>query len=151
MQALFAPYSAACRLAGRLLPQSLVLLIARLGAGAVFFLSGRTKVEGWFTITDGTFDLFATDYALPFIPPHIAAFAATLSEHLFSAMLILGVFTRLGALGLLGMTLVIQVFVYPDAWPTHLSWAGLLLPLLAKGGGRLSLDHLIGRKLGLVP
>lgn len=150
MKALISLYSAASGLANRLLPESVLLLIARLGAGAIFFLSGRTKVEGWFTITDGTFDLFATDYALPFIPPHIAAYAATISEHLFSVLLFLGLFTRVGALGLLGMTMVIEVFVYPDAWPTHLSWAGLLLPLLAKGGGVISLDHLLGRKLGVL-
>lgn len=135
-------YSGASDLAGRLLPDSLLLLIARLGAAAIFFLSGRAKVEGWFTITDGTFDLFATEYALPLVPSHIAAYAATISEHLFSILLVLGLCTRGAALGLFGMTLVIEIFVYPDAWPTHLSWAGLLLPLLAKGGGKWSLDRL---------
>ena len=149
MKALISLYSGASNVANRLLPETLLLLIARLGAGAIFFLSGRTKVEGWFTITDGTFDLFASDYALPFIPPHIAAYAATISEHLFSMLLFLGLLTRAGALGLLGMTLVIEVFVYPDAWPTHLGWAGLLLSLLAKGGGKISLDHLVGRELGV--
>jgi len=149
MTALTSLYCSATDLARRLLPDSFLLLVARLGAASIFFLSGRAKVEGWFTITDGTFDLFATDYALPFIPPHIAAYAATISEHLFSVLLAIGLFTRAGALGLLGMTLVIEVFVYPDAWPTHLSWAGLLLPLLAKGGGRFSIDHLLVRKLGL--
>jgi putative oxidoreductase len=79
----------------------------------------------------------------------VAAYAATISEHLFSVLLAVGLFTRAGALGLLGMTLVIEVFVYPDAWPTHLSWTGLLLPLLAKGGGRLSMDHLLIQRLGL--
>ncbi|NMN04731.1 MULTISPECIES: DoxX family protein [unclassified Novosphingobium] len=146
MKMLMTHYQRATDLAGQLLPDWLLLLVARLGAAAIFFLSGRAKVEGWFTITDGTFDLFATDYALPFIPPHIAAYAATICEHLFSALLVLGLFTRAGALGLLGMTLVIEVFVYPDAWPTHLSWAGLLLPLLAKGGGRVSLDSLLRHK-----
>lgn len=145
MKPLIALYAGAADLAARLLPEAL-LLIARLGAAAIFFLSGRAKVEGWFTITDGTFDLFATEYALPLIPPDIAAYAATASEHLFSILLVLGLCTRGAALGLLGMTLVIQIFVYPDAWPTHLSWAGLLLPLLAKGGGALSLDHLLGRR-----
>lgn len=146
MTALKSLYAAATNLARRLLPDAILLLVARLAAATIFFLSGRAKVEGWFTITDGTFDLFATDYALPFIPPHLAAYAATVSEHLFSALLVLGLFTRAGALGLLGMTLVIEVFVYPDAWPTHLGWAGLLLPLLAKGGGAVSLDHLLDRK-----
>ena len=73
----------------------------------------------------------------------IAAYAATVSEHLFSVLLVLGLFTRLSAAALLGMTLVIEVFVYPDAWPTHLSWAGLLLPLIALGGGKASLDRLL--------
>ena len=150
MQTVVSLYTGAANLANRLLPDSTLLLVARFGAGAIFFLSGRAKVAGWFTITDGTFDLFNTDYALPFIPPHIAAYAATVSEHLFSTMLFLGLFTRVGALGLLGMTLVIEVFVYPDAWPTHLSWTGLLLPLLANGGGRWSLDHLLGRKSGIM-
>ena len=149
MTKLFSLYAGAGALANRLLPESLLLLVARLGAGSIFFMSGRAKVEGLFTITDGTFDLFKTDYALPLVPPHIAAIAATVSEHLFSVLLILGLFTRLGAVGLLGMTLVIEIFVYPDAWPTHLSWAGLFLPLIAKGGGAFSLDHLFGRKLGL--
>ncbi|RXR29753.1 DoxX family protein [Sphingobium fluviale] len=146
MKTLISLYSGAANLAERLLPESLLLLIARLGAAAIFFLSGRAKVEGWFTITDGTFDLFATEYALPLIPPHIAAYAATISEHLFSILLVLGLCTRGAALGLLGMTLVIQIFVYPDAWPTHLSWTGLLLPLLAKGAGAWSLDRLLSRR-----
>ncbi len=146
MKTLISLYSGAANLAERLLPESLLLLIARLGAAAIFFLSGRAKVEGWFTITDGTFDLFATEYALPLIPPHIAAYAATISEHLFSILLVLGLCTRGAALGLLGMTLVIQIFVYPDAWPAHLSWMGLLLPLLAKGAGAWSLDRLISRR-----
>ena len=76
------------------------------------------------------------------IQPELAAYAATYSEHLFPILLVLGLFTRFSAAALLGMTLVIQIFVYPDAWPTHLSWAGLLLPLIALGGGKLSLDRL---------
>jgi putative oxidoreductase len=74
----------------------------------------------------------------------IAAHAATYSEHLFPILLVLGLFSRVGALALLGMTTVIEVFVYPDAWPTHLSWAGLLLPIIARGGGAWSLDRLLG-------
>lgn len=128
-----------------LAPDALLLLVARLGIAAVFFMSGRTKVEGLLTITDGTYELFRTDYALPFIPPEIAAHAATYSEHLFPILLVLGLFTRPAALALLGMTTVIEVFVYPDAWPTHLSWAGLLLPLIFRGGGAWSLDRLLRR------
>jgi putative oxidoreductase len=130
-------------LGAKLLRPTLLLLTNRLGAAAIFFLSGRTKVEGWFTLSDSTFELFRTDYALPLIPPDIAAYAATISEHVFSILLVVGLFTRLSATALLGMTLVIEIFVYPDAWPTHLSWAGLMLPLIAFGGGKLSLDRLL--------
>lgn len=128
--------------AEKLLPSSLLLLVQRLGIAAVFFMSGRTKVDGWFTISDGAFELFRTDYRLPFISPVPAAYAATTAEHLFPILLTLGLFTRVSAGALLVMTSVIEIFVYPDAWPTHLSWAGLLLPLVALGGGKLSLDRL---------
>lgn len=135
-------YARSAALAGGVLTPSLLLLVQRLGVASIFFLSGRTKVEGLFTLTDGTFELFRTEYHLPLVPPVAAAYAATISEHLFSVLLVLGLFTRLSAVALLGMTLVIEVFVYPDAWPTHLSWAGLLLPLIASGAGRASLDRL---------
>lgn len=138
-------YDRAASLAERMLQPSVLLLIQRLGVASIFFLSGRTKVTGLFTLTDGTFELFRTDYRLPLIPPEIAAYAATISEHLFSILLVLGLFTRLSASALLGMTLVIEIFVYPDAWPTHLSWAGLLLPLIACGGGRVSVDRFLKR------
>ncbi len=130
----------------RLLPASALLLVARLGIASVFFLSGRTKVEGLLTIKASTYVLFASEYALPLIPAELAAQLATWSEHLFPILLVLGLFTRLGAGALLGMTAVIEIFVYPDAWPTHLTWAGLLLPLVAYGGGRWSLDGLFGRR-----
>ena len=137
------PYTQAVELAARTLTPSLLLLIQRLGIAAVFFLSGRTKVEGWFTLSDSTFELFRAEYALPLIPPVTAAYLATTAEHVFPILLVLGLFTRASALALLGMTIVIQVFVYPEAWPTHLTWAGLLLPLMALGGGRASLDRLL--------
>ena len=144
MSMLFRYYHKACTLAGRLLPSDLLLLVARLGIAAVFFMSGRTKVVGLLTITDNTYDLFRTDYSLPFMDPVVAAHVATYSEHLFPILLVFGIFTRPAALALLGMTSVIEIFVYPDAWPTHLSWAGLLLPLISLGGGRISLDWLVG-------
>jgi putative oxidoreductase len=128
-------------LASALLPDTLLLLVARFGIASVFFLSGRTKVEGVLTITDSTYELFRTEYALPLVPPEIVAVGATLSEHLFSILLILGLATRFSALALLLMTLTIEIFVYPDAWPTHLSWAAILLPLIARGGGAWSLDR----------
>jgi len=117
--------------------------IDRVAIGAIFFLSGRTKVDGWLTVNDSAYALFRDEFRLPLIPPEIAANAAAWAEHLFPVLLVLGLFTRLSALSLLGMTLVIQVFVYPDAWPTHLSWAGLLLYLVGRGGGRFSLDHIL--------
>jgi len=136
-----APYDFFASTAERLFPPSLLLLIQRLGIAAVFFMSGRTKVDGILTVNDTAFELFRTDYALPLVKPEIAAYAATYSEHLFPLLLVLGLFTRFAGLALLVMTSIIEIFVYPDAWPTHLSWAGLLLPLIALGGGKLSLDR----------
>ncbi|WP_293639189.1 DoxX family protein [Polaromonas sp.] len=126
----------------RLVPHDALALVNRVAIAAIFFMSGRTKVEGWLTVTDSAYSLFRDEYRLPLVPVEIAANAAAWAEHLFPLLLVLGLFTRLSALALLGMTLVIQVFVYPDAWPTHLSWAGLLLYLVGRGAGTLSLDRL---------
>ncbi|ADU15317.1 DoxX family protein [Asticcacaulis excentricus] len=128
------------------LPEDVIALITRFGVAAIFFSSARTKVDGLFHISDGTYVLFEQEYALPLVPPQAAAVAATVSEHLFSVLLVLGLFTRYSALAFLGMTAVIEIFVYPDAWPTHLSWAGLLIYLIGRGGGAFSLD----RRLGLI-
>lgn len=128
----------------RLLPDSALLLVSRLSAASIFFLSGRTKVEGLLSIKPSTYELFRSEYALPLVPPELAAQLATLSEHLFPLLLVLGLFTRGAAFALLGMTAVIEIFVYPDAWPTHLSWVAILLPLLARGGGAFALDRLFG-------
>ncbi len=125
------------------IPEDLIGLVARLGVAGVFFQSARTKVDGLIHITDGTYTLFREEYHLPLIPPDLAAHLATYAEHLFSILLVLGLFTRAPALAFLGMTLVIEIFVYPDAWPTHLSWAGLLIYLIARGGGRFALDRLL--------
>jgi putative oxidoreductase len=133
--------------AGRLdslISDSLLVLIARIAIAAIFFMSGRTKVTDFLTITPSTYELFRTEYSLPFIPPELAAHLSTYSEHLFPVLLVVGLFTRLSALALLGMTFVIEVFIYPDAWPTHLSWAGLLLLIVARGAGALSLDRRLG-------
>jgi putative oxidoreductase len=133
--------------ASALMPDALLLLVARLGIAAVFFTSGRTKVDGIIHITDGTYELFRTDYALPLIPPDIAAVAATWSEHVFSILLVLGLFTRFSALALFVMTLTIEIFVYPDAWPTHLSWAAILLPLIFRGAGAWSIDAIVRKTI----
>ncbi len=126
-----------------IIPEWLIALLMRLGVAGVFFLSGRTKVDGVLHITDSTYALFASEYRLPLVSPFVAAHVATYSEHLFSILLVLGLFTRLSAAAFLGMTLVIEIFVYPDAWPTHLSWAALLIYLIARGGGAFSLDRLL--------
>lgn len=127
----------------RLLPVDLLLVIARVAIAAVFFLSGRTKVDGLLHITDSTYYLFAEEYRVPLIPSDIAAHLATWAEHLFPLLLVLGLMSRFSALALLGMTLVIEVFVYPLGWPTHLLWASVLLVILRFGGGRFSLDRLL--------
>jgi len=133
-------------LLSRAVPDDLIALASRFGVGSIFFLSGRTKVDDGLNVSDTALLLFEQDYALPLISPVWAAHLATYAEHLLPLMLFIGLGTRLGALGLLGMTATIQVFVYPAAWPTHLSWAAPLLYLLAHGGGRWSLDHVLFKR-----
>jgi putative oxidoreductase len=141
------------------IPHSVVALVARIGIGATFWLSGQTKIEGlvldpvglhaefgWPHVSEGALELFRTEYALPLIPPELAAPLAAFSEHLFPLMLVLGLGTRFAALALLGMTAVIEVFVYPDAWATHAVWAACLLYLMARGAGVVSLDRLLVRR-----
>lgn len=129
------------------LPHGLIALLARIGIAGIFFRSGQTKVDG-FTITDSTFFLFEEEYKVPLIPPEIAAYMATIAEHVFPVLLILGLASRLSALSLLGMTLVIQLFVYPNLWPDHALWAAALLYIIARGPGSIALDALIARTLG---
>ena len=129
-----------------LISHGLLALCARAAVGAIFFLSGRTKVDGFLTVNHSAYTLFRDDYKVPLLPPEFAAHMATYAEHLFPVLLMLGLFTRLSALALLGMTAVIQIFVYPDAWPTHLSWAALMLYLIGRGGGPVSLDRTLGIK-----
>lgn len=136
-------YDLAVRRIAALLPDALLLLVGRLAIASIFFLSGRTKVEGVLTITDSTYELFRTEYALPLLPPDIAAVMGTAAEHVFPILLVLGLGTRFSALALLMMTAVIEIFVYPDAWPTHLGWVAILLPLIARGGGGWSMDALL--------
>jgi putative oxidoreductase len=130
-----------------LIPYDLVALAARLFPAVVFWQSGRTKVEG-LSIKDSTWFLFQDLYALPLIPPAWAAVLATVAEHLFPVLLVLGLLSRLSALGLLAMTAVIQVFVFPEAWVTHGLWAAAFLVVAAQGPGRLSLDHVLGLDRG---
>ena len=125
---------------------SLLAVAARLGIGAIFFLSGRTKIDGFLTVNESAYTLFREDYKVPLLPPEFAAHMAAYAEHLLPLLLVLGLATRFSALGLLGMTAVIQIFVYPDAWPTHLSWAVALLYLAGRGAGPLSMDRALALK-----
>ena len=131
--------------------QNLTLLFTRLVLAGIFWRSGRTKVvEGtWLSISDTTHYLFAEEYAGVPLPSDLAAVLATVSEHLFPILLVLGLFTRMSALALLGMTMVIQIFVYPEAWwPVHSLWAALALVLIMRGGGSISLDAPLLRMRG---
>jgi len=130
-----------------MVPVAFYGLLMRLSVASVFFLSGRTKVDGFLTMKESTFFLFQYEYALPLIPYKLAAYMATYAEHFFPILLVLGLATRLSAGALLVMTLVIQVFVYPGAWATHLLWASILIYLVARGAGALSLDHFIKKKM----
>lgn len=124
-------------------PMDAVLLAARVFPAVVFWTSARTKVDGW-AIRDATWFLFEHEYALPLIPSAWAAVLATVAEHGLPVLLVLGLFTRLAAAGLLAMTAVIQFLVYPGAWVTHGLWAVALLVVIAQGPGRLAVDRLLG-------
>lgn len=136
------------------IPHSFIALVARFSIAAVFWNSGQTKVQGfvlnlvsgefspgWPRLSDSALALFRDEYRLPFIAPEWAAPLAATAEHVFPLLLLLGLATRFSALALLGMTLVIQVFVYPGAYATHGTWAAVLLFLMARGPGTVSLDH----------
>ena len=132
------------------IPYSLTALVGRLAIGLVFWNSGRTKVEGWniFAVSDKTKFLFTEEYMLPILPPETAALLAQVAEHVLPVFIILGLGTRFAALGLLAMTLVIEVFVYPQAYVQHGTWAAILLMLVSQGAGWLSLDRMTGNRLG---
>ncbi|MDM7943401.1 MAG: DoxX family protein [Hydrogenophaga sp.] len=141
------------------LPNTLLAFIARFSIAAVFWKSGQTKIEGLaIDIVSGTFTLgvprlsenavflFKEEYKLPLLSPELAAVLAALGEHILPVLILLGLATRLSALGLLVMTMVIQLFVYPDAYPTHGTWAAVLLYLMAHGPGKLSIDAWIASR-----
>ncbi len=145
------------------IPYALIALFLRIVAAHPFFVSGQTKIDGPTigserfgldlsfqiptSIRDSTFALFADEYKLPLISPTLAAYAASATEFALPLLLVIGLLTRLSALGLLMMTLVIQIFVFPDAWWTvHAYWAAILIVLIARGPGAISLDHLLFRR-----
>ncbi len=141
------------------IPNALISLIGRFSIAAIFWKSGQTKVQDFaIDIVSGEFQLgvprlsdsavylFQEEYRLPLLSPELAATLAAFGEHVFPALLLIGLATRFSALALLGMTMTIQLLVYPGAYPTHGVWAAVLLFLIARGPGRVSLDHLIARR-----
>ncbi|MFH1819553.1 MAG: DoxX family protein [Pseudomonadota bacterium] len=141
------------------IPDSLIALLGRFSIAAVFWKSGQTKVQGFaIDIVSGEYQfgiprlsnsvvgLFRDEYRLPLVPPEIAAPLAAFAEHLFPLLILIGLATRLSALALLVMTATIQLLVYPDAYPTHGVWAAVLLFLIARGPGAVSIDRLIARR-----
>ena len=124
-------------------PYALLALPLRLAVATVFWNSGMTKLANW----DTAIALFADEYRLPLLPPELAAYLAASIELGTPVMLVLGLFTRPAAAVLLGMTVIIELFVYPLAWPTHIQWAAMLLVLLCRGAGALSLDHWLWKKI----
>ena len=126
-------------------------LVSRFAVASVFWRSGQTKVEGFFRLKDNTFFLFREEYMVPLLPPDLAAYLSTIAEHVFPVLLVVGLASRLSALGLLFMTAVIQIFVYPDGWPEHILWASALLLIIARGPGAISLDHVIWGRVQPVP
>ena len=125
------------------IPLSIPQLLARLAIAGVFFRSGQSKIANW----DLTVQLFQDEYHLPLIPPDLAATMGASFELGCSTLIVLGLLTRIAVLPLLGMTAVIEIFVYPQNWPEHLTWTALLIFLLLRGAGAYSLDHLIGSNL----
>lgn len=141
------------------IPESAIALLARFSLAGVFWKSGQTKIEGLaIDLVDGSFqlgwprlsanavDLFRDEYRLPLLPPEWGALLAATGEHLLPLLLLAGLATRLSAAGLLAMTAVIQLLVYPGAWPTHGVWAAALLWLMVRGPGALSVDHWLARR-----
>jgi len=124
-------------------PVAVPAFVLRLGVALAFWRSGNVKIASW----ESTLQLFANEYRVPLLPPELAAYLATAVELTTPILLLLGFATRLGAVAMLGMTLVIQIFVYPMSWVDHLTWLAMLLLLLSRGPGIFSLDHLIGKAL----
>lgn len=143
------------------IPYSLIALVGRIAIAGTFWKSGQTKVQGfaidlfegklelgWPRFAESTVDLFRDEYKLPVIPAELAALAATIAEHVFPVFILLGLATRLSATALLMMTLVIQIFVYPGAWAIHGTWAAVLLMLMSRGAGIISVDRLLSQRYG---
>lgn len=141
------------------IPHAWIALLARFSIAGIFWQSGQTKIEGlainiisgefdvgWPKLSQSALTLFEHEYQLPLIAPALAAPMAAFAEHVFPILILVGLATRFSALALLGMTVVIQVFVYPGAYATHGVWAAVLLVLIARGPGAYSLDHVLAKR-----
>jgi len=126
------------------IPYALLALPLRFAVAMVFWNSAMAKLANWET----ALSLFADDYKVPLLPPEVAAYMAVTIELTTPVLLVLGLLTRPAAFVLLGMTTIIEIFVYPLAWPTHIQWAAMLLVLLCRGAGALSIDHLLQKRFG---
>ena len=149
MQTLLARYDALAAWLASRLPEGIALLLTRVALAGIFWRSGRTKVEegSLLSISDQAHFLFEYEYTGLPLSPAIATPMATWAEHLFPLLLVLGLFTRLSAAALLVMTLVIQFFVYPEAWwQTHFVWTAMASILISRGGGLFSADHLLASR-----
>ena len=124
-------------------PYSALAVPLRLGVALIFWSSAQVKLINW----QRTIELFADEYRVPLLPPELAASLSLAIEITCPILLVLGLFTRFAVVVLIGMTAVIQIFVYPEAWPTHLQWFAMMLVLLCRGAGTLSIDHLLWRRL----
>lgn len=142
------------------IPHWLIALVGRIAIAGTFWRAGQTKVQGFAIdvvegrfelgmprFADSTVELFRDEYRLPVLSPALAAMLTTVAEHVFPALILVGLATRLSAFALLVVTIVIQIFVYPGAWPLHFTWIAVLLYLMARGAGALSLDAWLGRNL----
>jgi len=125
-------------------PYAVLALPLRLAVATVFWNSAIAKLANW----DTALSLFADEYKVPLLPPEVAAYMAATIELTTPVLLVLGLLTRPAAFVLLAMTAVIEMFVYPQAWPTHIQWAAMLLILLTRGAGAFSIDYLLWRRFG---
>ena len=152
MHTLIQPYDRFVALVSSRIPEALMLLFVRVTLAGIFWRSGRTKVDegSWLTVSENTIYQFGDDpfNKVPLLPSELAAHLTTYAEHALPILLVLGLFTRLSAFALLGMTIVIQIFVFPEAWwQVHSLWVALALILIVRGGGSLSVDALLkGRR-----
>jgi len=124
-----------------LMPISLVQLASRIAVAEVFWRSSQSKLASW----TSTIQLFANEYKVPIISPATAAYLGTATELIGSLLLFAGLLSRAAALALTGLVTVIQLTVYPENWPDHILWLSLLLLIIVRGPGGISLDHLLGR------